>query len=552
MLGEVLFVRLIARQKVPKTYVILALMNETYTLLKASILSLEEQLTHAYRLEIDLQKANETIDTLTEENKKLLEENRRLQEQLKLSKHRQFGKKSEVGEDLAPEGEALITIPAHTRRKKTKGRLIDTSHLPRYQVFHDLPENQKICTCCQQALTPMGEDVCEQIEILPQRLYVEEHVRYKYACRQCETVVMSPKEPAPIPKSMAGAGLLAEVILNKYHYHLPLYRQSKIFATYHAIIPDNTLGNWVMQTGTGLMPIYDAFWGVILSDRYLQVDETPITILNPNKKSYLWAYYAPHVGKGLVVFELALTRQGAVAEKRLETFKGALQTDGYGGYEKTRQREDIEAIGCLTHARRKFDEVLKITKNKEGIAAQMIERLKPLYGLEAIMREKQSSFEERKRLRQEIALPMLNQIHAWLLEIQPDVLPKSQLGAAIQYTLNQWPYISQYVNNGMAEIDTNGVENKIRDIAVGRRNWLFMGNQDSGTVHALFYSLILSAITHQLNPRIYIHYLITQIHAIRRKEIDPKQLLPHTINHELLTAFAKEQFNKAQKLINSS
>jgi len=545
-------VRLNTRQEVQKTYVILAFMNETYTLLKESTLSIEEQLTHAYRLEIDLQKAHETIGELTEENKKLAEEVHRLQEQLKLSKHRQFGKKSEVGEDIVPENDVLITIPAHTRRKKTKGRLIDTSHLPRYQVFHDLSENQKICTCCQQTLTPMGEDVSEQIEILPQRLFVEEHIRYKYACRQCETVVMSPKEPAPIPKSMAGAGLLAEVIVNKYHYHLPLYRQSKIFATFHAIIPDNTLANWVMQTGTGLMPIYDAFWEVILSNHYLQVDETPITILNPNKKGYLWVYYAPHIGKGLVMFELALTRKGAVAEERLRSFKGALQTDGYGGYEKTRQREDIEAIGCLTHARRKFDEVLKITKNKEGIAALAIERLKPLYGLEAIMRKKGCSFERRKRLRLRIARPILEKFHAWLSEVQPTVLPKSQLGAAIQYTLNQWPYISQYVQNGMAEIDTNGVENKIRDIAVGRRNWLFMGNQDSGVVHALFYSLILSAITHQLNPRIYIHYLITQIHAIRRKEIDPKQLLPHTINHELLTTFAKEQLNKAKKLMDTS
>ena len=278
--------------------------------------------------------------------------------------------------------------------------------------------------------------------------------------------------------------------------------------------------------------------------------ETPIKILNPNKKGYLWVYYAPTLN--LIFFEFSLTRSGKVAENRLADYQGALQTDGYAGYDALRLRTDIDAFGCLTHARRKFDEVLKISKNKEGIAAFAMERLKNVYVLEARMKEKQCSFERRQKLRLRLAKPILDDFHDWLLTIQPDVLPKSQLGGAIQYTLKQWPYISKYVHHGQVEIDNNPIENKIRDIAVGKKNWLFMGNQDTGKVHALFYSLILSATAHQLNPRIYLHYLMTQVHDIRQKKIDPQSLLPHLIQPSLLNDFAKIQANKAKQLTNSS
>lgn len=509
--------------------------------------SLDEQLLNAYRV---VYTAVEKIGVLQTEVSRLTEENKRLQELLKLAQQHRFGKKSETGElPPPPEGnETTITVAAHTRKKKTKGRLIDLSALPRQRVYHDLPENEKMCTCCHIALKPMGEDISEKLEIIPQRLYVEEHVRYKYACPHCETVHMSPKEPAPIPKALAGSSLLAEIILNKYQYHLPLYRQSKILASYHAIIPDNTLGNWVMGTGDALMPILSTFWLTVLSARYLQVDETPIQVLNPHKKGYLWAYYAPHLGKGLVIFEFDLTRKGSVAEERLKEYKGLLQTDGYKGYQSLRQRKDIEGFGCLTHARRKFAEVIKASKNEEGIAAEAVKRLQPLYVLEAYCRENKLSFHTRKRLRQKMAWPILKDFKRWLKKTAPQVPPKSLLGNAIQYTLTQWPYLIKYCRHGMAEIDTNWVENIIRDIAIGKKNWLFMGNEDSGAIHALFYSLLLSATANDLNPRVYLHYLITQVHAIRRKEVDPKQLLPHLINRELLQVFAQQQLDKIKNL----
>lgn len=293
----------------------------------------------------EVSKLNTKLDSLTDEIAKL-------KEQLELAKHRRFGKKNEVGEPIAQDTSKLIHVNAHARKKKTNGRLIDLSLLPRHKVYHDLPDTDKSCSCCQTQLKLIGSDTSEQVEVLPQRLYVEEHIRYKYSCAKCETIIMAPKEAAPIPKALAGGSLLSEVIINKYQYHLPLYRQSKILASYHANIPDNTLGNWVMLTGDKLMPIYDALWDEILSSRYLQIDETPIKILNPEKNGYLWCYYAPHIAKGLVVFDLSLTRSADNAETRLMQYKGLIQTDGYSGYTKLRRSKNIEGLGCLTHARR--------------------------------------------------------------------------------------------------------------------------------------------------------------------------------------------------------
>lgn len=521
-----------------------------------------EQLSIAYMLGVELSfvrqenaSLKEEVRTLTQEVGTLTQEINRLKEQLKLGQSRQFGKKSEAGEPPGGAGHppgGLVSVSAHTRKKKSQGRLIDTSLLPRHRIYHDLADEDKICGGCQKPLKRIGQESSEQIEVLPQQLYVLEHVRYKYSGCDCHTVHMAPKEKSPIPKALAGGSLLAEIIVNKYHYHLPLYRQSKMLESYNAIIPDNTLGNWVMQTGEGLSPIYKALVRAMLAARYLQADETPIKILKPETKGYLWSYFAPHVGGGIVVFELSLTRRGQVARERLATFKGLLQTDGYAGYQGLRDREGIEGLGCLTHARRKFAEVLKVSKNPDGIAAQAIERLKPLYVLEARMREAGYSFSIRKRLRKKIAWPILKEFHRWLKSVLPTVPPKSLLASAINYTLRQWPYLIKYVHHGMAEIDTNWIENKIREVALGRKNWLFMGNEDSGAVHALFYSLVLSCILNSLNPRLYLHYIIMKIHDLRQGKIDPYQLLPHTIDQNKLKEFAQLKIDEGTKILNSS
>lgn len=483
----------------------------------------------------------------------------RLKEMIKAQQDALFGKKSEAskskpdeessGEDT-PENNShagTTTVAAHTR--KTRGsRTLDTKSLPKYTVIHDLLQEQKECACCGKPLHLIGQEKSEQLELIPSRYCIIEHLRMKYGCRPCDSIVMAPKPPAPLPKAIAGPSVLTDVILNKYQYHLPLYRQSKIMKSYGLTISDKTLSNWVMDSGEGLLQMHDALW-VILKNRYLQVDETPVKVLETDKKGYVWAYFAPNVGKGLVAFEFSEDRLGSVASTRLKTFNGLLQTDGYSGYKALRNREGIVGFGCLSHARRKFSEVVKVSKSKTGIAQEMIDRMKPLYTLEARMRDASLNHRTRKRLRQKIARPILKDIHAWLRAVKPQVLPKSKLGKAIQYTLNQWPYLIAYLNHGMAEIDTNYVENKIREIALGKKNWLFFGNKDCGKIHALFYSLIISAIINELNPRVYIHYLLTKIHDIRRGTIDPITLLPDRIDCDALEQFALGQIEFGQKMM---
>ena len=322
--------------------------------------------------------------------------------------------------------------------------------------------------------------------------------------------------------------------------------------SYNVTVSDKTLANWVKSAGTGLFKIYDAFWAAMIKTNYLQVDETPVKQLDTDSKGYIWTYLAPQLGKGLVVFEFSETRSGTNASERLNEFNGLLQTDGYAGYTALRKRRGIVGFGCLSHARRKFTEVIKISKDKHGLAHEMVERMKPLYALEAHMRAAKLPHRRRKRLRQKIARPLLKDMHAWLLSIKSRVLPKSKLGKAIVYTLNQWPYVTAYLRHGMAEIDTNNVENKIREIALGKKNWLCIGNKDSGKIHALWFTLVISAVINDINPRVYIHYLLSKIHAIRRKEIDPMTLLPDRIDCDELQRFASAQIAFGKEIMDSS
>jgi len=512
------------------------------------------------KLEIAYNLRGIEIDILRERITSLEEEITRLKEQFKLQQARLFGKKSESnitknkplsGTETPPNLDlnATITVTTHTRKKRGP-RTLDTTGLPRHPVIHDLPQEQQICNC-GNPLHFVRKEISEQLEIIPVRYCIIEHIRMIYGCRSCETIKMAPKTLAPLPKAIAGPSLLADIILNKYQYHLPLYRQSKIMKSSGINILDKTLLNWVMSCGDGLLPIYDALW-VILENPYLQVDETPVKLLETNKNGYMWTYLAPHIGKGLVVFEFSETRKGNIAFNRLKDFKGLLQTDAYTGYSRLREKKGVIGLGCFSHARRKFSEVVKISKDGRGIAAEMLARMKPLYELEARMKNMNAPHRIRKRLRKKIARPITKKIYKWLLTVQTSVPPKSKLGTAIAYTLKQWPYLIKYLRHGMAEIDTNFVENKIRDISLGEKNWLFIGNKKSGKVHALFYSLVISAIINVLNPRVYIHYLLTKIHDLRLGKVEPISLLPDRIDLEKLQKFATEQIEFGRKILNSS
>jgi transposase len=467
-----------------------------------------------------------------------------MKEQIKLGQQRTFGKSTEKfdflqtllifnegDEEDTKELENTSETINYTRRKpKQCGRKLDTSKLCRERHLHDLTEAEKICGCgCQ--LEKIGEDISEQIDHIREQLKVIEHVHPKYTCRQCETVKSAKKPESISPKSMATSRLITDVIIKKYEHHLPLYRQAKIFANQGFEIPDNTLGNWVMGAAEGLFPLREAIYQQFSQINILQADETPVTVLSPHKDGYLWVYHSCDPTNRFIFFEFSLTRSGANVENRLQAYQGLLQTDGYSGYNGFRKKDGVINFGCWDHARRKFVDVVKINgNNKSGKAGEMLLLIGKLYQVEEDAKNR--SFEDRKRIRQERSRPVLNIIFSKLNKIQAP--PQSALGKAVTYCLNQWLYLSRYIDHGEIEISNCWVENQIRPFAVGRRNWLFVGNEQSANKSALFYSLIQTCRINNIDPRQYLEYVFTQVHKMRRREIDPTSLLPQFINKDLL------------------
>mgnify|MGYP001328802740 CR=1 FL=1 len=465
-------------------------------------------------------------------------------EQFKLLKSKHYGKSSEQQSVLQPslfdeddqvqqvdpgEGPHQETI-TYTRSKPSRPeKHLDTRHLPREKHYIDLNAAEKQCGC-GEALEKFGEDIKEELVFIPATLKVIEHIRAKYTCRECDTVKMPDVIELPLSKSKASAALLTEVMLNKYRYHLPFYRQRKLFAAHGMDIPDNTLGGWAMQSAERLEPLREAFYQQLSQVNVLQADETPVKILDPEKKAYVWLYHCYLPGKRFVLFEFNLSRSSRVVNERLKDFKGILQTDGYSGYEGLRRREDIINLGCWDHARRKFTDVVKAAgHNKSGKAGQMLEKIGKLYEIEREIKD--LSFSERKRIRQAKAKPKLEAIYSFLYKTNAP--PKSLLGVAVTYCKNQWAQLIRYVDHGEAQISNCFIENQVRPFAIGKKNWLFVGNEASASKAALLYSLIQSCELNKLDARKYLIYVLNQVHRMRRKEVDPATLLPNTIDPTL-------------------
>lgn len=494
------------------------------------------------------------ITQLSAENSALKEQVEKLnaqiiwfKEQVKLIRHKQFGKQSEQTQTILPlfddsesdevtETEEPISASKvrvtyeREKKKKTNGRNIDTSNLPREQIIHDLSDAEKICAC-GNPLCKIGEDKSENLELIPAQIKVVEHITPKYTCRHCETIKQSKKPESPIQKCMAGTSLIVDVIIKKYDHHLPLYRQSKIFLQDKIDIPDNTLGNWVMGAADVLFPLEKAFWEQIIQSNYIQADETTVKILYPDKKGYMWAYQSLDPKNRFIVFEFDLTRAGRVAENRLKNFKGLLQTDGYGGYEKIGKQKDVIHLGCWDHARRKFVATIKVSNNnRTGVAAQLLTLINSLYDIEREIKEK--SVADRYQARQEKSKPVLDKIFSIAKGIK--ALPKSSLGDAITYLKNNESYLMRYIEHGEAQISNILTENQIRPFAIGRKNWLFVGNEESANKSALLYSIIQSCKINNIDFRKYLTYVLNHAHAMRRGDIDPQSLLPQFINPEIL------------------
>jgi len=410
------------------------------------------------------------------------------------------------------------------------------AQLPREPHVHEPPSGKCNCPKCGGTLRPMGEDISEVLEYVPEHWKVHRHVRPKYSCGSCETVVQAPAPSRPIERSYAGPGLLAHVVVSKYCDHLPLYRQSQIYARSGLELDRATLADWVGALSSLVEPLIAALARHVFSAGKLHADDTPIPVLAPGagktKTGRLWTYVKDDRPGGstdppAVIFRYSPDRKGQRPQEHLENFRGILQADAYGGFQGLYERKHdplIEAA-CWAHARRKYFDLHAATNSP--VAFEALERVGALYKIEEDCRGK--SPEERRAARQEHAVPRLKELHEWLDGMLRKTSKKSDLAAAIRYTLTRWTALTRYCEDGRIEIDNNSAERALRCVALGRKNYLFAGSDAGGERAAAFYSLIGTAKLNGLDPEAYLREVFSRIaeHPINRIE----ELLPWNLAH---------------------
>jgi len=478
------------------------------------------------------------VDTMGRESRRDKTVIEQLSHEIAILKRHKFAKRSEqispaqgsllddlLNTDLeAIEAElnALRPEPAATSSRQQPKRAPLPPQFPRTVIRHE-PEST-LCACgCQ--LERIGEDVSEKLDYTPGVFTVEQHVRGKWACRQCETLIQAPVPAQVIDKGIPTAGLLAHVMVAKFADHLPLYRQEKIFGRAGLIISRSTLAQWVGQTGVQLQPLVDALREAVLAQDVVHADETPVQMLAPGEKkthrAYVWAYCTtPFSALKAVVYDFSLSRAGEHARNFLGTWNGKLVCDDFAGY-KAGFEQGITEIGCMAHARRKFFDLH--AANKSQLAEQALHSIGGLYEVER--QAKDMSNEDRWRLRQKVAVPIAGKLHEWMLAQRERVPEGSATAKALDYSLKRWVALTRYLDDGAVPIDNNAVENQIRPWALGRSNWLFAGSLRSGKRAAAIMSLIQSARMNGHDPYAYLKDVLTRLPTQKASEIE--QLLPH-------------------------
>lgn len=456
----------------------------------------------------------------------------------------QFGRKSEKLdrqieqlelrlEDLqADEGAAPIEIPKTQRTApEVPQRKPLPEHLPRDTRTY-LPESGERCAQCGAAMKQLGEDVSEQLEYVPATFRVIRHVRPKFACSCCDHIAQASAPSRPIERGLAGPGLLAHVLVTKFADHVPLYRQSVIYAREGVELERSTLAKWVGYTASLLQPLVDAIRRYVMAASKLHADDTPVPVLAPGngttKTGRLWVYVRDDRPSGgatpaAVWFTYTPDRKGIHPQQHLASFAGTLQADAYGGYQAIYETGRVVEAACWAHARRQIYELHASRPNAFNIEA--LERIGALYKIEEAIRGKPP--DQRRAYRQAHAKPLLDQLHAWLSEVLDTLSRKSDTSRAILYALNRWAALTRYCDDGRLEIDNLPVERALRGVAIGRRNYLFAGADSGGERAAAIYSLIGSAKLNGIDPAAYLRHVLARIaeHPINR--ID--ELLPWNV-----------------------
>jgi len=501
----------------------------------------------------------------SEEKRRYEIENKLLREQVLLMKSKMFGRKSEKltsadeatqeilfdepvveAKEESSQKEPIIEVPAHTRRKS--GRKPLPEDLPRVEVIHDLKEEEKVCGCgCTMAC--IGQETSEQLDIVPARMQVIRHIRYKYACKSCEgvesegpAVKIAPVPEQIIPKSIATPGLLAHIFTAKFVDAVPFYRQEKQFERLGVEVNRTSMSSWAMKVAHLCEPLMDMIHSEILTGPLINADETTVQVLEEpgrsnGSKSYMWIFRGGPPGKPAFVYQYHPSRSGEVAKKYLDGYKGYVQTDGYAGYDFLDELPDIVHAGCWAHARRKFMEVIqaqgKDGKQKAGSADVALGYIQKLYAIEKDAKALELEPEDLHRVRQQKSRPILDEFKTWLDKKALQTPPKGLLGKAVAYTLGQWSRLIKYIDFGLLTPDNNLAENAIRPFVVGRKNWLFSGNPEGAQASAVLYSLIETAKANGLEPYRYLRYLFDRLPLAYTSE-EYKALMPQYINPENL------------------
>ena len=421
------------------------------------------------------------------------------------------------------EAEQMQCAAERAPRQQAKRQRLP-AQLPRQQFEHE-PEATE---CCGQAMRRMGEDVAEKLDYQPGVFTVHRHVRGKWVCACCQTLKQAPVAPHIIDKGSATAGLLAHVLVAKYADHLPLYRQEAIYARAGAPIPRSTLAQWVGSCGVQLQPLVDALRLAVLSRRVIHADETPVQMLKPasqrngkTHRAYLWAYTpSQHEELKAVVYNFCESRAGSHAKAFLDDWRGTVVVDDYSGY-KQLIGERIAEAGCWAHARRKFFELHAASKSQ--IAQQALLLIGELYELER--QGQNADADERLRIRQQQSRPIIDKLYNWLTEHRPKVPEGSATAKAMDYSLRRWPALTLFLADAQVPIDNNWVENQIRPVALGRKNWLFAGSLRAGQRAAAVMSLIQSAKLNGHDPHAYLKDVMNKLPTWPNSRIE--ELLPH-------------------------
>ena len=436
-------------------------------------------------------------------------------------------------------------IAGHTRRRR---RHLDLSHLPHHRHETDLTAEEKICDGCGREKNRIGQDITTVLEHVPSKLEVHQHVRPKYACRYCKDGVASPPPPErPIARSIAGPGLIAQILVNKYGDHLPLYRQEDIFVRHGLHIARSTLCDWVQAAADLLEPLYQLQRKLTIQSSVMWTDDTPINVLTDGEKGSRQGHFWAYIGDDqhpYSVYDFTLSRSRDGPQQFLKGFCGYMHADAYAGYDAIYHGsgDDIVEVACWAHARRRF---LDATGSYPRQSHQVLQWIGQLYDIED--RAKPLSDDARCQLRCAESNPVLDKIEAYLEELVLMALPKSSLAKAVNYARNQWDALRCYTTDGRLTIDNNTCERTIRHQAIGRKNWLFIGSEKAGPRAATLFTILAGAKRHRIEPWAYVRELLVRIHA---DDSHLEELLPDrwAVSHPdaVLTHRLEESRSKAK------